>query len=102
METEALRRHTLARVPSSQAFHVCRGDTVTSIDDLANCIDSLTDEQFHYHVNPEEGFNHFSDWIRAVLKNESLAADLNFPENLHDKQRFVKTIRDHVAWLRTK
>jgi hypothetical protein len=101
METEVqlLKKNTLATVPHDKAFHVTRGDWIYNIKDLANCVESLKPEQFKYHVDPNGPKNHFSLWIREVLKNPRLANDLNLDVNLRDQKHFVKTIRDHTAWL---
>jgi hypothetical protein len=94
-----LKRSTLATVPEDKAFWVCRGDRIRNIHDLANCIESLTLGEFHYHVNAATHTNHFAQWIESTLHNPRLAHDLNFPVNLQDQKHFVKTIRDHVRWL---
>jgi hypothetical protein len=99
MDIPKLKQTTLATVPWEKAFHVNRGDHITNIKDLANCVESLSPEQFRFHVNPNGPTNHFSVWIRDALANPHLANDLNLAANLTDQKHFVKTIRDHVAWL---
>jgi hypothetical protein len=98
MNPQDLKRTTLAKVPADDAFLVCRGDSITSIYDLANCIESLSPDEFRYHVNTE-GTNHFALWILEALHNPLLAHDLNFDANIIDQKHYVKTIRDHVRWL---
>ena len=78
---------------------VCRGDRIASIKDLANCIESLTPEQFAYHVSLEGKKNDFATWIFDVLKNPLLARDLNYEINFKDQKHYVKTMRDHTKWL---
>ncbi|RME31821.1 hypothetical protein D6789_01480 [Candidatus Woesearchaeota archaeon] len=99
MDPQELKRTTLAHCLPENAFHVQRGDVITNIYDLANCIESLSEAEFRQHVDPEGEFNHFADWIRGVLGNPELARDLNYDANLRDKAHYVKTIRDHIAWL---
>lgn len=96
-----LRRTTLATVPEDQAFYVSRGDRIRSLKDLANCFEHLTEDQFRYHVNVNGPTNHPALWIRNTLHNPLLANDLMHEINLRDQQHFVKTIRDHLAWLET-
>ncbi len=98
VDPHELKRTTLAKAPDDQVFVVCRGDRIDNIKDLANCIESLSPEQFQHHVSPE-GRNHFADWIQGVLKNPLLAHDLNYPINLNNQQHYVTTIRHHVQWL---
>jgi hypothetical protein len=98
IDPQLLKKTTLARV-QDKPFWVCRGDHVDNIKDLANCIESLSHEQFMHHVSAEPKRNDFAQWIFDVLKNPSLARDLNYPINLTDQKHCVKTIRDHIAWL---
>jgi hypothetical protein len=101
VDASELKKTTLASVSEDRAFFVGRGDRITNIYDLANCIESLTQDEFAHHVSVEGHKNDFAQWIFDVLKNPSLSRDLNYPVNLQDKKHFVKTIRDHVAWLET-
>jgi hypothetical protein len=94
-----LKKTTLSPVSSDHAFNVCRGDRITNVYDLANCIEHLKPEEFKHHVTEEGKRNDFATWIFDVLKNPALARDLNYPLNLQDQKHFVKTIRDHVKWL---
>ena len=98
VDPQELKKSTLAHVPADHVFVVCRGDRIDNITDLANCIESLTPEQFTHHVSPERR-NHFVDWIKGALKNELLAHDLHYPVNLTNQQHYVTTIRHHVQWL---
>lgn len=97
MSYEELRDNTLMEVPADMAFRVCRGDVVNNIRDLANCVESLSEEEFKAHVNEEE--NHVAEWVHHALKNEGLANDLKLDVNHESQEHFVKTIRDHVSWL---
>jgi hypothetical protein len=99
MDIHALKQTTLANVPADKAFVVCRGDRITHVKDLANCIESLNEGQFKHHVHPEKGESDWSHWIRNELRNPALAGDVNLKINLENKAHLVKTIRDHVAWL---
>ena len=92
-----LKNTTLIHVPEQFKFFVCRGDRIDNIYDLVNCIEHLSPEQFHTHVNNEK--NDFANWIRNVLQNGNLANDLSIDENIVDRQHYLKTIKDHVAWL---
>lgn len=99
MNIHHLKQTTLTRVSDDKAFVVVRGDRITHIKDLANCIESLSDNEFNHHVNTHKFHSDWSDWTRNVLHNEELARDMNLTINLRDKEHLVKTIRDHVAWL---
>ena len=99
VDVQLLKKTTLAHVSPDKIFWVCRGDRVDNVRDLANCVESLTPEQFKLHVSLEGKRNDFAQWIFDVLKNPLLARDLNYDINLRDQKHYVKTIRDHVAWL---
>jgi len=101
MEYTELRKTTFTVVSEDKAFWVCRGDRITTAKDLANCIESLTPEEFQHHVNKEGKRNDFALWIHDVLKNPALAKDLDLDANYDDQTHYVKTIRDHLAWLET-
>lgn len=99
MEPHDLKRTTLQHVARDFAFHCCRGDCIDNIWDMANCVESLSDYEFRQHVAEDGSYNHIADWVRSALDNADLAEHLNWDANLQDKAHFVKTIRDHVAWL---
>lgn len=101
IDPHQLKKTSLGKVQGDKAFYVCRGDRIDNLADLANCIESLTPEQFKHHVSTEGKRNDFATWIFDVLKNPALARDLNYPINLTDQKHFVKTIRDHVRWLQS-
>ncbi len=100
-DPKELRRTTFAHAPADKVFWVCRGDKVDNVRDLANCIESLTPAQFAHHVSIEGKKNDFAIWIHDVLRNPLLSRDLNYPVNLNNQQHYVKTLRDHLAWLET-
>jgi len=97
LDIPRLKETTFAKVSDDKAFAVCRGDRISTLSDLAGCIESLTPEQFSYHVNKEK--NDFAKWIEDVLANPVLAHDLRYAANVKDKARYVKAIRDHLKWL---
>ena len=101
VDFQALKRTTLNKVSDDKVFWVVRGDRIDNAADLANCIESLTSEQFHHHVNEEGKRNDFAVWIHDVLHNPLLARDLDFPVHLRDQKHYAKTIKDHIAWLQT-
>ncbi|MDD9953109.1 MAG: hypothetical protein OXR66_02130 [Candidatus Woesearchaeota archaeon] len=97
IDHRGLQQTTLREVSDAKAFHVCRGDHIRTIHDMANCLTHLSDEEFEYHVNEEQ--HDLAVWVHEVLQNPLLAHDLQLPENVQNKEHCVKTIRDHVGWL---
>lgn len=96
-DVQKLKRTTLNKVSDDKAFVVVRGDRITNIYDLANCIEHLSPQQFTHHVNTKK--NDFAAWIFHVLQNPLLSRDLDGIANINDQKHYVKTIRDHAAWL---
>lgn len=99
IDVQQLKATTLANVPEDKAFYVCRGDRIHNVCDLANCIESLSPEQFEHHVDDVKKTTHFSSWIANVLGNPLLARDVDMDPNRHNQTHLVKTIRDHINWL---
>ena len=99
IDVQELRKITLSTVPEDQAFWVCRGDKVHNLKDLANCIESLSPDQFRYHVDDAKKTTHFSAWIAQTFHNPLLARDVDLEPNLSNQTQLVKTIRDHINWL---
>lgn len=94
-----LRNTTLSPTSDDKAFWVCRGDRIANIYDLANCIESLSPDEFTHHVSLAGKRNDFAIWVQDVLNNPLLARDMMLDDNLRDQAHLVTTIRDHVAWL---
>ena len=101
VDFHALKKTTLAKVSDDKIFWAVRGDRIDNIHDLANCVENLSHEQFAHHVSETGKKNDFAVWIHDVLHNALLARDLDYPVNLKDQKHYVKTIRDHIAWLQT-
>jgi hypothetical protein len=59
-------------------FVLCNGTTIKDIHELAHVIESISDDEFRFHVNAEK--NDFSNWIRDVFAQEALAEKLKGTE----------------------
>lgn len=94
-----LRESSLRNCDQSRAFYFHNGARAANLQDFANTIDKLPDQEFRYHVSPDGKTNHFRLWINDVYRNQWLAKDLALEANLKDQHHCAKTIRDHLAWL---
>ena len=65
----------LANVPEQYVFKCCDGRILKNLPELRDCLHSMTDETFAYHVN--ERRNDFSTWVRDVIGDEDLATYLD-------------------------
>ena len=64
----------LADVPQEYVFWCCDGRTMRSLQELAEALNTMTDEVFAYHANQQK--NDFSTWVSDVIRDDDLAADL--------------------------
>lgn len=56
------------------SFKIADGGTIRNLNELSKSLENIDDTVFMHHVNGER--NDFSNWIKDVLKDEKLAADL--------------------------
>ena len=61
-------------VQPEYAFWMCDGRILKNLCELNEALDQMNDDVFRYHVNTEK--NDFAIWIKDVMKNEKLAAEL--------------------------
>lgn len=64
----------LADVPEEHVFWCCDGRTMRSMQELAEALNTMTDEVFACHANQQK--NDFSTWVGDTIRDEALAADL--------------------------
>lgn len=79
---------------SSQFFVVSNGRTLKNLFELTNALQSMDDETYYHHVNSER--NDFSNWIRHVFSDDSLADDMT---KAKDKEDMVKIINKRIKKL---
>ena len=64
----------LADVPEEHIFWCCDGRTMRSMQELAEALNTMTEEVFSYHANQER--NDFGTWVGEIIRDGALAADL--------------------------
>jgi hypothetical protein len=64
----------LVKVPAEYVFWCHDGSIFADINELAEGLAAMSDETFAYHCNLEK--QDFSNWVRDVIGDEQLAADL--------------------------
>lgn len=55
-------------------FSVIDGSTVKNVMGLADALDMMSDDSYYYHVTNDK--NDFSNWVRDVIKEETLADEI--------------------------
>lgn len=63
----------LREVGNEKAFYVYSGPTLKSLSDLANELETMSDDSFRHHTT---GKNDFSNWVKDVFKDFELASKI--------------------------
>lgn len=82
----------LQNVPDCNYFVVVSGTKLKNLTELADALESMTDEIFNYHVN--ETKNDFACWIKECIRDISLAETLLITKSKRDT---AKKVRDRVS-----
>jgi H+-transporting ATPase len=77
----------LAKVPEESIFRCHDGRTFSDMEELAEGLAAISDDTFAYHVNSER--NDFSEWVRKVIKDETLASGLTKATNRTQAAKYV-------------
>ena len=78
-KSETRKSGRLARVPAENVFWCNNGSTFSDLEELAAGLRAMSDETYAYHCNPDK--QDFANWVRDIVKDEELAADLARAEN---------------------
>ncbi|MBU0636076.1 hypothetical protein KKE06_03550 [Candidatus Micrarchaeota archaeon] len=88
----------LKEVPHQDLYlRLENGITLKSLCDLAEVLPALDEETFEKHTNKEK--NNFSDWVRNVIGDKTLANKLDFLESQEDTARAVNV---RVNWFKRR
>lgn len=63
-----------ARIKEEHYFIVVDGSALKSLRELAEALDTMSDDAFYYHVTKEK--NDFANWVRDVFNEAGLAEKL--------------------------
>lgn len=70
-----IKKKVLGEAPQEQHFVVADGRKLKNIIELADALESMSEEIFNHHVN--EFRNDFSAWVKDVFYDHSLAEDIS-------------------------
>ena len=70
-----IRKKVLGEAPVEQHFVVADGRKLKNIIELADALETMSEEIFRYHAN--EFRNDFSTWVKDVFYDHSLAEDIS-------------------------
>ena len=79
-----IRKKILGEAPEEHHFVVADGRKLKNIIELADALETMTEEIFRHHAN--EAKNDFSTWIKDVFYDHSLAEDISRAKNRLETQ----------------
>ena len=77
----------LADADGDKRFFCQDGCISKNLTELVDCLSHMTEEVFRYHVTSEK--NDFSNWVRDVLGDVTLAIQLNSASSPSEAGRMV-------------
>ena len=72
--TKPTARRILADVPDEKRFWLSDGRYLKNLEELQAALVQMSPETFHYHSNEEK--TDFSNWVKDVMGDDKLAAEL--------------------------
>ena len=82
-----IRKKILGEAPEEHHFVVADGRKLKNIIQLADALETMGEEIFRHHVN--EAKNDFSNWVKDVFYDHSLAEDIARAKNRLETQIVV-------------
>ena len=79
-----IRKKVLGEAPVEHHFVVADGRKLKNIIELADALETMTEEIFRHHAN--EFKNDFSSWVKDVFYDHSLAEDITRARNRLETQ----------------
>ena len=79
-----IRKKILGEAPEEHHFIVADGKKVKNILELADALETMSEEIFAHHANQFK--NDFSSWVRDVFYDHSLAEDISMAKNKLETQ----------------
>ena len=67
-------KRLLADVPGEYVFRCVNGHTLRNLKELEAELKTISDEDYKQHANAQK--NDFTNWVRDIIKDESLAKSL--------------------------
>ena len=82
-----IRKKILGEAPEEHHFVVADGRKLKNIIEFADALETMSEEVFRHHVN--EAKNDFSNWVKDVFHDHSLAEDIARAKNRLETQIVV-------------
>jgi hypothetical protein len=94
--TKAIAQARLADVPVDKRFWCVDGRFLQNLAELEVALREMSDETFRRHSSEEK--SDFSNWVRDVIGDETLARQLQGSNQLEA----AKSVAVRIAWLKSK
>ena len=94
---KAAAHKLLADVPAENPFWSNDGRTLKNLPELETALKEMSDETFSYHLN--EAKSDFANWVREVIGDDKLAADLRFGVS---RLQAARMVADRIAYLKRR
>ncbi|MBU2534735.1 MAG: hypothetical protein ABIK32_00975 [Chloroflexota bacterium] len=90
-------RKRLSEVPDVKVFWCCNGRELKNLRELATYLPEMAEEVYQRHVSSVN--NDFSNWVRDVIGDVTLANELKKAGSRATAARLVK---NRLEWLQTR
>jgi len=90
-------RSRLADVPAEKIFRCHDGRNLRNLEELSVALSDMTEQSFSHHVTEQR--NDFSNWVRDVIDDSTLAKSLT---KATDRAQANQIVGDRVAWLKDR
>jgi len=82
-------------IPSDKYFYLKDGTVVKNLFELSKALEKMPDDVFRHHVN--ENKNDFYNWVRDIVKDPKLAANVLSAKSSKEMLRYVgEKIKNNV------
>jgi len=78
-----------ADVPGEYVFYCYDGSVFRNLRELRDGLANMSEETYAYHANADK--NDFSKWVKDIIKDEKLAADLQSSSSRAEAAKRVGT-----------
>lgn len=92
-----LDKSWLEDVPQDKVFWCHDGRVVKNLDELVVALREMSEETFCYHVTMDK--NDFSDWVREVIGDVTLAKEL---QKAATPTTTAEKVETRLGWLRAR
>jgi len=87
----------LSRVPGAKVFRCNDGKDLRNLEELSVALSNMTEQTFSHHVTEQK--NDFSNWIKDVIGDSTLAKSLT---KASDRAQANQIVGDRVTWLKDR